>query len=144
MPLRQIQIYDADPAAALITQRGLQAHLGESVNVVVAPSPNAAWLACAHGNVDLLIVDPSPHSSSAAALVRAVRVYRPRTSVLVLTAYDTPGLRAKMRDLGVDYYVPKPVDLRELLQVVSKAMPLVAPADEPGNFALGRPGPAPI
>lgn len=128
MPARQINIVDEDPAAALITQRGLQTLLGDRVAVVVAPNPNAAWLACANGNVDLLIVDPGPHGGAASALVRAVRNYRPQLPMLVLTAYDSPGLRAKMRDLGVELYVAKPVALNDLLPVVYAAL----------NFPRGR------
>jgi DNA-binding response OmpR family regulator len=122
MPLRQIQICDDDPAAALITQRGLQTLLGDRYNVKVAPTPNAAWLACAHGDIDLLIVDPGSGGGSAGALVRAMHAFRPMTPVLVLTAYDTPGLRVKMRDLGITYYAAKPIDLQELLPIVFAAL----------------------
>lgn len=122
MPPRQIQICDDDPSAAMITQRGLQTLLGENYYVTIAPTPNAAWLACAHGNVDLLIVDPGAGSGSASALVRAMHAFRPTTPILVLTAYDTPGLRAKMRDLGVSYYAAKPIDLNELLPIVMAAI----------------------
>ncbi|MFV9506316.1 MAG: response regulator transcription factor [Oscillochloridaceae bacterium umkhey_bin13] len=131
MPLRQIYIVDDDPAAALITQRGLQTMLGERFSVVVAPNPNAAWLACATGTVDLLMVDPNPHSNAVLSLLRAVHAFRPTIPVLVLTAYDTPGLRLKMRELGVVAYVAKPIDLRELVPIVSEAV------------AAGRHAPAP-
>lgn len=122
MPPRQIHIVDNDPVAAMITQRGLQTMLGDRFTVLVAPSPNAAWLACADDRVDLLIVDPSPHVGGVISLVRAVRTFRPSIPVLVLTAYDTPGLRAKMRELGVSAYVAKPVDLNDLLPVVTGAL----------------------
>ena len=32
----------------------------------------------------------------------------------MLTAYDTPRLRTQMRALGVEHYLAKPVDLRDL------------------------------
>ncbi|NTU83329.1 MAG: response regulator [Chloroflexales bacterium] len=135
MPIRQIHIFDDDPAAALITQRGLQTLLGDRFSVVVDPTPNAAWLACASGNVDLLIVDPSPHTGGVMSLVRAVRAFRPYIPVLILTAYDTPGLRAKMRDLGVERYVAKPIELRELLPIVSTSLAAESPA-APGGMSL--------
>jgi DNA-binding response OmpR family regulator len=131
---RQIHIVDDDPVAALITQRGLQTLLGDRYSVIVDPNPNAAWMACASNNVDLLIVDPSPHVSGVLPLLRAVRTFRPLVPVLVLTAYDTPGLRAKVRDLGVDRdrYVPKPVDLQELLPIVSAALAAAPVRPQPG------------
>jgi two-component system OmpR family response regulator len=115
---QQIEIFDDDSAAALITQRGLQALLGRNVLVSIASSANDAWLACARGDIDLLILDPSPRSGSAFALLRAVRAYRPDLPVLVLTAYDTPGLRTRMALAGVGMYAAKPIDLRELAPIV--------------------------
>jgi two-component system OmpR family response regulator len=143
MPVRQIHIFDDDPSAGLITQRGLQTMLGDRFSVVVDPTPNAAWLACATGNVDLLIVDPSPHGNGVISLVRAVKAYRPYIPVLVLTAYDTPGLRAKMRDLGVERYVAKPIELRELLPIVTTALAAERPTPQPGMSlaTLCHPGP---
>jgi two-component system OmpR family response regulator len=136
MPLRQILISDEDPAAALITQRGLQTLLSERYSVKVAPTPNAAWLTCAHDDIDLLIVDPGPGGGAASALVRAMHAFRPRTPVLVLTAYDTPGLRTKMHDLGVNYYAAKPIALQELLPIVSAAL-RTAPAPLGPKSTLG-------
>jgi DNA-binding response OmpR family regulator len=113
----------------MITQRGLQSLLGDRYNVTIASTPNAAWLVCAHGNVDLLIVDPGSGGGSASALVRAVHAFRPLTPILVLTAYDTPGLRTKMRDLGVSYYAAKPIDFKDLLPIVTSALRLARIAD---------------
>lgn len=41
---------------------------------------------------------------------------------MVLTAYDTPGLRKRMRDLGVSFYLAKPAELRELVPVVANML----------------------
>lgn len=118
MPLRHIQIVDNDPTAALVTQRGLQVLLNAEVDVVVAPSPDAAWLYCLHEPVDLIIIDPNPQNRAATSLVKALRSYRPEIGILVLTAYDSPLLRSQMRGLGVKHYLAKPVDLRDLEQTV--------------------------
>ena len=133
MPVRQIHIFDDDPSAAMITQRGLQTLLGDRFSVVVDPTPDAAWMACATGNVHLLIVDPSPHSNGVFSLVRAVRAFRPYIPVLVLTAYDTPGLRAKIRDLGVERYVAKPIELRELIPIVTTTVAAEGPSPVGGH-----------
>ena len=122
MLLQYIQIFDEDPAAALVTQRGLQAMLGDRLSISIAPTANAAWLACARGNVDLLIVDPGVRNGPATSLIRAVRSYRPQIPILVLTAYDTPGMRTHMRNLGVTYYAAKPIELRDLLPSVTAAL----------------------
>ena len=109
----RILIFDSDPAAALVTQHGLQ-RLQPGAEVTTVPSAGEAWLHCLHDRVDLLIIDPTPANSAAAGLIKALRAERPNTVVLVLTAYDTPRLRSQMRMLGVDHYLAKPLDLREL------------------------------
>jgi DNA-binding response OmpR family regulator len=113
MTIAKILICDGDPAAALVTQHGLQ-RLQPNSEVSTATSAGDAWLSCLQQSVDLLIIDPSPINSAASALIKALRTDRPDTDVLVLTAYDTPRLRVQMRALGVVHYLAKPVDLREL------------------------------
>lgn len=124
MPLRQILIVDSDPTAALVTEHGLQMLLRNEAEVTTAPSSGAAWLRCVRDGVDLLIVDPSPQSRSAIALIKALRDERPQVPVLVLTAYDTPGLRSQLRALGVRHYLAKPVDLLDLAQAVREVLGL--------------------
>jgi two-component system, OmpR family, response regulator len=119
---RRILIVDSDPSAALVTQHGLQVLLGAGATVDLAPSPGAAWLRCVHDGVDLLIIDPSPRSRGAAALVKSLHDERPALAVLVLAAYDTPRLRAQMRALGVRHYLAKPVDLVDLGLAVSSVL----------------------
>lgn len=122
MPPRHIEIVDGDPAAALVTQRGLQILLDTEADITVATSPNAAWLRCLNEEVDLVIIDPSPQSREATSLLEALRAYRPQLPVLVLTAYDSPRLRAQMRRLGVQHYLAKPIDLLALKQAVRTAL----------------------
>ncbi len=122
MSLRHIEIVDSDPTAALVTQRGLQVLLDTDVEVTIASSPDAAWLDCLKEEVDLLIIDPNPQSRAATSLVQALRAYRPQVPVLVLTAYDTPRLRAQMQRLGVQHYLAKPIDLLDLNEVVRTAL----------------------
>ncbi len=121
MATAKILIFDSDPAAALVTQHGLQ-RLQPGTEVTTATSAGDAWLSCLHQSVDLLIIDPSPANSAASALIKALRTDRPNTDVLVLTAYDTPRLRTQMRALGVEHYLAKPVDLRELAHEVGLLM----------------------
>lgn len=126
---RHILIVDSDPSAALVTQRGLQKMLGDGTVVDLASSPGTAWVRCVRDGVDLLIVDPSPQSRGAAALIKALHEERPAIPVLVLTAYDTPRLRTQMRALGVRRYLAKPVDLLDLKLTVNDVLGLHAPAE---------------
>jgi two-component system OmpR family response regulator len=130
MAVPRILIVDNDPSAALVTQHGLQRLLELPAEVTTAPSAGAAWLHCLSEPVDLLIVDPSPTNSAAAALIKALRTDRPQIGVLVLTAYDTPRLRTQMRGLGVAHYLAKPVDLHELRRAVELAIRHLAPSND--------------
>ena len=121
MTTAKILIFDNDPAAALVTQHGLQ-RLQPNTEVTTTTSAGDVLLSCLHKSVDLLIIDPSPANSAASALIKALRTDRPDTDVLVLTAHDTPRLRAQMRALGVEHYLAKPVDLRELGHEVALLM----------------------
>lgn len=134
---RHILIVDNDPSAALVTQRGLQKMLGDETVVDLASSPGTAWLRCVRDGVDLLIVDPSPQSRGAAALIKALHEERPAIPVLVLTAYDTPRLRTQMRALGVRRYLAKPVDLLDLQITVNDLLSAQPHADD------GRPSDSP-
>jgi DNA-binding NarL/FixJ family response regulator len=124
MPLRYIHIVDNDPTAALVTQLGLQARLKTEAEVTIAATPRHTQ----HFNgpdmeaVDLLIVDPGSQSQAATRLIRTLQTDCPQTTVLVLTAYDSPLLRTQMRSLGVQHYLAKPVDLFDLEQVVRQAL----------------------
>lgn len=117
-----ILIVDSDPAAAMVTQHGLQRLFAAGAEVEIAASPREAWARCRHEHIDLLIVDPSTESSSATTLVKDLHTDCPEIPVLVLTAYDTPRLRSQMRLLGVRHYFAKPVELRDLGESVRKAV----------------------
>jgi len=117
-----IIIVDSDPTAALVTQRGLQHILGSGSVVEQVPSAGAAWLACARGGIDLVIIDPGGPDRSGVALLKALHHEHPGLTVLVLTAYDTPRLRKQMAALGVRGYLAKPVGLAELGALVRQVV----------------------
>lgn len=118
--VRRILIVDREPAAALVTQRGLQRSLGPLVDVTIVPA-GVAWLRCLREPIGLVIIDPAPHDHAANALVKALREQCPKIALFVLTAYDTPGLRTQMRALGVPHYLAKPATLDHLVQAVRVA-----------------------
>jgi two-component system, OmpR family, response regulator len=112
-----ILIVDGDPAAALITQHGLRAGL-RAATIEIAPSPGAAWLRCMRRGINLLIVDPYSRNRAASVLIKALHEARPEIQILVLTAYDTPGMRREMLGLGVGHYLAKPIEVAALEQCV--------------------------
>ncbi len=118
----QIHIVDNDAMAALVTQLGLQSRLQSEAAITMTSDLTHGLPANLPHPVDLLIVDPGAQSQAATALVRRVRENYPDTPVLVLTAYDSPMLRAQMRQLGVQSYLAKPVGVVDLEMVVRTMM----------------------
>jgi DNA-binding response OmpR family regulator len=128
MPPRYILIVDSDPSAALITQLGLRARLqSEAIEVTIATAPSLDREYTINNNVDLLIVDPGFQSQAAINLVRTLKTDCPQTPLVVLTAYDSPLLRAQMRSLGVQGYLAKPIDLLDLERVVRRVLETSTP-----------------
>jgi two-component system, OmpR family, response regulator len=126
-----ILIVDSDPVAALVSTRGLQRLLAPDVQVTTAPSVDAAWRHCLRKPIDLLIIDPNPHTQASTALITMLRADYPAVAVLVFPAYDTPRLRKQMRALGVQHYIAKPVELRQLATTVRLLFETpLAPSDQ--------------
>lgn len=121
MSRHQIVIVDNDPAAALVTQRGLERLFQAGVDVSIA-TPAAALVRCVGESVDLVIVDPAPSNPGPLSLIKSLREQAPRISILVLTAYDTPGLRRAMRPFDIQRYLAKPVDLPILACAVRESL----------------------
>jgi DNA-binding NarL/FixJ family response regulator len=111
---RRVLIVDQDTTVALVTQHSLQAMLGKSAKIGMVSSARSAWVQCQHGEVDLVVIDPAPNDLAATLLMQELHEQYPKLPMIVLTAYDTPRLRAEMRALGVRYYLAKPALLREL------------------------------
>ena len=124
MAVHRIAIFDNDPTVALVTQRGIERVLAEGVEVVVVPSPIAARDYCLCNEVDLLIVDPGAQSQSTVAMLKSLHDERPDIEMMALAAYDTPRLRTQLRMAGVQHYLAKPIEIRDLAQRVRTVLGL--------------------
>ncbi|HEX5690001.1 MAG TPA: response regulator, partial [Roseiflexaceae bacterium] len=98
--------------------------LSDGVEVVVVPSPVAARDYCLGNDVDLLIIDPGAQSQSTVAMLKSLHEERPDTAMLALAAYDTPRLRTQLRMAGVQHYLAKPIEIRDLAQTVRAVLGL--------------------
>ena len=56
------------------------------------------------------------------ALIKAVRREQAQTAVMVLAAYDTPGLRHQMKALSIRHYQVKPIMVSDLAAAVRVAV----------------------
>jgi PAS domain S-box-containing protein len=96
----------------------------------VAPDGRAALRAWERGGHALLITDlhmPEMDGYQLAAAVRAAEPPGQRRPIIALTANALRGEAARAREMGVDEYLTKPIQLRELKRAIEERLG-VAPA----------------
>jgi DNA-binding NtrC family response regulator len=79
-------------------------------------------LAVAEDNIRLVILDLSIQEPSGAKTVEILRKIRPRLPVIVLSGDHSIETGRQVLQHGVFYYLLKPVDVKELDQVVQTAL----------------------
>lgn len=84
---------------------------------------------------DLILVDNRLPKGSGIDLIRRLRERAVRSRVILMTAYETPEVKAEARRLKVDRYLKKPFDLTVLLEEIGS---LIGPG---GNASGSNPRP---
>jgi len=79
---------------------------------------------------DLILVDNRLPKGSGIDLIRRLRERTVRSKVILMTAYETPDVKAEARKLKVDRYLKKPFDLTVLLEEIGSLI-------GPGGNACG-------
>lgn len=77
------------------------------------------------GDFDLIIIDNRLPKGSGLGLLKKLRAGNVGTKVILMTAYDSPEVKAEARRLGVHGYITKPFDLGAMIAEVET---LVGPA----------------
>jgi two-component system nitrogen regulation response regulator GlnG len=131
-----ILVADDDKAIrAVLTQAlGREGHLVRSTS-------NAAtlWQWVSSGEGDLVITDVIMPDENGLDLIPRIRNLRPDLKVVVMSAQSTLLTAVKATERGAFEYLPKPFDLRELVNVVERAIgePAAVPEKAAGD-ALAR------
>ncbi len=121
-----ILVADDDRAIRTVLTQAL-ARLGYDVRT----TGNAAmlWRWIADGDGDLVITDVVMPDENGLDLIPRIKKLRPELRVIAMSAQNTLLTAVKATERGAFEYLPKPFDLRELVNVVQRA--LTAPAAAP-------------
>lgn len=104
-------------------------------------STSTLWRLVEDGEGDLVITDVMMPDGDALDLLPAIRRKRPDLPVIVMSAQNTVMTAIRAAESGAYEYLPKPFDLKELLEFVRKALegasaPVDAPEDKKEELPL--------
>src|SRR5271168_884285 len=119
-----ILVADDDRAIRTVLNQAL-ARLGHDVRLTGNASTLWRWIA--DGDGDLVITDVIMPDENGLDLIPRIKRLRPDLRVIVKSAQNTLMTAVKATERGAFEYLPKPFDLRELVNVVERA--LTAPHD---------------
>src|ERR1043166_6688581 len=114
-----ILVADDDRAIRMVLNQAL-ARLGHDVRM----TGNAAtlWRWVSDGEGDLVITDVVMPDENGLDLVPRIKKLRPELRIIVMSAQNTLLTAVKATERGAFEYLPKPFDLRELVNVVQRAL----------------------
>ena len=125
-----ILVADDDRAIRTVLNQAL-ARLGHDVRMTGNASTLWRWVADGEG--DLVITDVIMPDENGLDLIPRIKRVRPDLRIIVMSAQSTVLTAVKATERGAFEYLPKPFDLRELVNVVERALsvPQSAPTAAP-------------
>ena len=133
-----ILIADDDRAIRTVLNEAL-GRLGYDVRTTGHAATLWRWVA--DGDGDLVITDVVMPDENGLDLIPRIRKVRPELRIIVMSAQNTLLTAVKANERGAFEYLPKPFDLKELINVVGRALkqPAAPPVGE-GDAAVGDNG----
>jgi signal transduction histidine kinase len=125
----RVLVVDDHPGTAVTLSRAI-AQIGPQVEVISACSGREALERVAGDSVDVLITDMMMPGMNGLELIDQMQAHaggRP-AHIILITAYDVPGLKETARRLKVDETIIKPVRPERICQIVSNIIKSIGPA----------------
>lgn len=90
------------------------------VHTDAAESPEEAFIKVKTHNYELVIADSRMPKVDGVSLLKEIRASSPTTKVAVMSTFDSGNTHKLVVADGIDYYLPKPVKLKHLQQMLEK------------------------
>src|SRR5438094_10635123 len=119
MPAGNILVADDDAAIRTVLNQALS-----RAGYEVRSTDNAAtlWRWVSQGEGDLVITDVVMPDDNAFDLLPRIKKMRPNLPVIVMSAQNTFMTAIRASERGAYEYLPKPLDLKELIAIVGRAL----------------------
>lgn len=123
-----VVVVDHDPDVQTRVARSLT---DQGARVVATGSPDAALTLMAQWSPDLVLVSEALPGQSGLELARKIREDHPAAQVVVMTATESPELRASAGTVGALGLLVKPFRLEALFEILRglELAPALAPAE---------------
>lgn len=131
---KRILIVDDDEKLAALLQESLRT-MGEGYDVVTAGGTDEALAKVSKRSFDLVITDLMMPEVDGLQLLEALKAINPSIVTVVMTAFDSPEIRAKAERFGIYRYFTKPFSVRDFRQCVIDAFKEAAQSQEAVAFS---------
>jgi two-component system nitrogen regulation response regulator GlnG len=129
-----ILVADDDRAIRTVLSQAL-GRQGHEVKATGSADQLWDWVQAGHG--DLVITDVVMPDQNGLELIPNIKKARPSLRIIVMSAQNTLLTAVKATERGAFEYLPKPFDLREVVNIVERA--LSAPQVSPSTAGDERP-----
>src|SRR6218665_4142252 len=85
-------------------------------------NPSTMWNWVSRGEGDLLITDVAMPDGNAFDIMPKIKKLRPDLPIIVMSAQNTFMTAIRASEVGAYEYLPKPLDITEVLSVVARAL----------------------
>jgi FixJ family two-component response regulator/predicted regulator of Ras-like GTPase activity (Roadblock/LC7/MglB family) len=123
MDNRTVILVDDDVSFLENLKDGLEYSI-DNIKMVTHTNAEDAWKTLEEKDVSLLITDQQLPGMSGIELVNLVDKKFPAIPIILITAYGTPKLKNRARDIGAIKFFNKPIDLKEIIKEVKKGLDL--------------------
>jgi DNA-binding response OmpR family regulator len=103
-----------------------------SMPIVVVPSAEEALLEASRYPLDLLVTDIRLPGISGFDLIRKVRIKHPNVKIIMITGMTDDGVRQQIKEMKVDAFFYKPMDIPEFTEAARRCLELHIPKELEG------------